>query len=129
MKTEYALRTLQSLNKKTLRTGHEISLEQEIPLPFLEKILASLKDADLVKSHRGRKGGYQLARPKAEISIWDVYCAVETRTEYQGEQREDCFPGLKEKCSRESFCSVKNVWGTINRGIREHLGSITLESI
>ena len=49
-----------------------IALSQEIPLKFLLNILSDLKRARIVSSHRGSQGGFELARPAAEITVADV---------------------------------------------------------
>ena len=53
---------------------------QRIPEPYLIKILLQLKAAGLVSSARGSDGGYQLARPPAEISVAEVIAAIDGRT-------------------------------------------------
>ena len=55
----------------------EISARQDISLAYLEQLFVKLRRADLVKSVRGPGGGYQLARPPAEIRISDVLGAVD----------------------------------------------------
>src|SRR5688572_25791915 len=57
--------------------GEHISQSQEIPLKFLENILIEMRHAGLVRSQRGREGGYWLARSPDEITIADVVRAVE----------------------------------------------------
>jgi len=57
--------------------GERVAQAQEIPLKFLENILAELRHAGLVRSQRGVEGGYWLARPAEEISVADVIRAVE----------------------------------------------------
>jgi Rrf2 family protein len=51
---------------------HEIADREGIPEKFLEAILLTLKNARIVKSRRGREGGYELRRPPAEIVVGDV---------------------------------------------------------
>src|SRR5688500_14501718 len=57
--------------------GDRISEAQGIPLKFLENILIEMRHAGLVRSQRGRDGGYWLAKPADEITIADVVRAVE----------------------------------------------------
>lgn len=40
---------------------------------FIRRILAELRDADLVEGSHGRSGGYRLRRPPDEVTLWDVY--------------------------------------------------------
>ncbi|MFJ6622727.1 RrF2 family transcriptional regulator [Kitasatospora sp. NPDC091335] len=44
---------------------------------LVRRILGSLRDAGLVRSTEGRNGGWSLARPAREITLYDVYTAVE----------------------------------------------------
>ncbi|KUG51112.1 Rrf2 family transcriptional regulator [Serinicoccus chungangensis] len=50
---------------------------QDLPVKFLEAIVADLRRAGLVASRRGARGGYLLARPAAEIAVGDVIRAVD----------------------------------------------------
>lgn len=59
-----------------LRSG-EIAEAQKIPLKFLEQILSSLKKSGIVKSTRGRSGGYSLSRSARDISLLEVIEALE----------------------------------------------------
>lgn len=55
----------------------EIAEAQGIPIKFLEQILAVLKKNKLVRSYRGREGGYVLSRPSREITLLEVIEALE----------------------------------------------------
>ena len=55
----------------------EISLRQNISLPYLEQIFIKLKNFKLVKSLRGPLGGYVLDRPASEIKISYIINAVD----------------------------------------------------
>ncbi len=55
----------------------KISAAHDIPAGFLVQILLQLKTAGLVTSTRGAAGGYRLARPPEEISMWDVMSVIE----------------------------------------------------
>ena len=57
--------------------GEELARRQSIPKNFLENILTELRRAGIVRTRRGAEGGYQLARPAAEITVADVLRAVE----------------------------------------------------
>ncbi|HTY13346.1 MAG TPA: Rrf2 family transcriptional regulator [Candidatus Omnitrophota bacterium] len=65
----------------------EIASAQKIPAKFLEQIMVALKKAGLVKSLRGRSGGYSLGRRTAEISLLDVIEALEGKFEYKKSKR------------------------------------------
>jgi Rrf2 family protein len=58
-------------------TSEQIATAQDIPLHFLGAILGELRAAGLVRSRRGSRGGYRLARPPEETSLAEVIRAVE----------------------------------------------------
>ena len=78
--TEYAVRTLMELTKaeqgKLLPTKL-ISQHQNIPEVFLKKTIQLLANAGLITTQRGTQGGVRLAVPPSEITIADVFSAVE----------------------------------------------------
>lgn len=80
-KTSYGLVSLLELaaifRKGGVLQGGEIAQRQGIPDRYLEQMLASLRRACIVRSSRGPKGGYQLARPPAEIRVSEVVQALE----------------------------------------------------
>jgi Rrf2 family protein len=55
----------------------DIAARQEIPARFLEQIFQDLRRAGLVRSKRGPRGGYQLARPPERIRLGDVVRALD----------------------------------------------------
>lgn len=57
--------------------GERLAERQDIPLKYLENILADLRRAGLVASQRGAEGGYRLARPADTLTVADVIRAVE----------------------------------------------------
>lgn len=56
---------------------NRIAREAQVPRKFLELILADLREADLIHSHRGKLGGYCLSRPTHLISLGDVIRVIE----------------------------------------------------
>lgn len=76
---EYALQAmcyLASLNDPAA-TSHSISLTTRIPHGYLSKVMRDLVRAELVRSARGRRGGFSLARPASNISLLDIVHAVD----------------------------------------------------
>lgn len=57
--------------------GEQIGEAQQIPVGYLENILAELRQAGIVRSQRGADGGYWLARPADEVPLADIIRAVE----------------------------------------------------
>ena len=79
-KAEYAVRAmieLATVGDGVRMTTDELANAQGIPPQFLVDILSALRADHLVRSHRGRDGGYELSRPGTEISIADVLRCID----------------------------------------------------
>lgn len=61
---------------KTLKAD-ALAKYHEVPAAYMAKQLQALSKAGLVKSSRGAKGGYRLAKAPANISLWDITAAIE----------------------------------------------------
>ena len=81
-----------------------IAKDQDVPPRFLAKIFQALAKAGIVKSHRGAKGGFSLARPAVEITVRDVIEAIEGPVNLNV-----CLVAAGE-CTRDHFCPVHSVW-------------------
>ncbi len=104
----------------------EISKRQEITPRYLEQIFQKLKRAGIVKSIRGPKGGYFLARKPDKIAVSDIIRAME-------ESMEPVFcarPGRgRKKCRRESHCVAQVVWREAGQRMTGYLDSISIENM
>lgn len=79
-KAEYAVRAMVQLataEAGTLVKTDDLAAAQGIPAQFLVDILSDLRNDRLVRSQRGRDGGYELARPATEISVADVLRCID----------------------------------------------------
>ena len=101
----------------------EIAREMQVPKSFLAKILQKLARASLVKSFRGVKGGFQLARLPAEVSLLDVVEAIE------GEVAMNVCAIDKGLCGRSSTCPVHPVWVEIREDFRKILKKYNFEKL
>ena len=76
----YGLTAMYELSKHQEDTPmqiKDISANANIPQNYLEQLLSKLRRAELVKSIRGARGGYILARVPSEIKIVDILIALE----------------------------------------------------
>ena len=89
----------------------------------MSKLLKELQHAGLVRSVRGAHGGYQLARPAAEISAADIIDAVEGPVALT-----ECSGGAG-ICDIEATCLVGHGWQRISRAIRRALADVSLETL
>ncbi len=123
IKSRYGLRAMVYL-AKTERTCSvkEISQEEKIPFDFLEKIFSELQQKGLVKSQRGARGGYFLAKSPQKISAREILKTLENKEIFSVTcRRKHCF--FKKKCP------VKSVWEKIQETLNSTLDTITLADL
>jgi Rrf2 family protein len=97
--------------------------KQDISVKYLEQLLIPLKGADLVKSVRGARGGYMLARPASQIVMHDILRALEGPLAVV-----ECVDN-PEDCDRVEQCVVHELWEEMSRLVRDYLNGITLEEL
>lgn len=124
-KVDYAMRALVELaasDAPLLRTEY-LAESQGIPASFLERILSELRRAGIVDSQRGAHGGYRLSRPAAEISVADVFRAVDgPLAEVRGDRPEaSSYVGPAE--------ALREVWVAVRASLRSVLEEVSVEQI
>jgi Rrf2 family protein len=102
----------------------KISDEEEISEKYLSQIVLYLKKSGLINSIRGANGGYVLAKPPKDITLKNIYDAIEGEMAIL-----DCLKNHDISCKRVSECVVRNVWQDINNSIDLKFASITLSDI
>jgi len=125
-KADYAVRALAELAASDgigLIKGERIATAQGLPLKFLLNIMAELRRARIVRSHRGQEGGFQLARPASEITLAEVIRAVEgsLSTVRDSPPQEVTYPG--------SAGALREVWVAVQATLEEVLGSVTVADL
>ena len=98
-----------------------IASRQNIPAPYLEKLLIEMRRAGLVKSIRGKDGGYQLAREPVQISLGEILEAVGETIEPLAHHRS--YPQAAEDWVTFSL------WQRLSQKLKEALYSITLADL
>ncbi|MBE5760915.1 MAG: Rrf2 family transcriptional regulator [Clostridiales bacterium] len=97
-----------------------IAQKQNIPEPYLEQLMGTLKKHDLVISTRGAQGGYRLSKPGEMISIGDIIRALE------GSMAPVACVEDGDFCAHSGSCAMHMLYGRITRGINDVFDSITL---
>jgi Rrf2 family protein len=104
----------------------KIAERQEIPPRYLEQILQKLRRAGIVKTARGAKGGYYLARQPSSITVGDVVMVTDGPTHLVA-----CREGGDRNtiCHRAPGCAVKPVWEEAGKRLTDYLNSVTIENL
>lgn len=95
-----------------------------VPKEFAEKIMVELKEAGIIHSTRGRKGGYRLTRAAEEITALDVVKAVDNPDKIiKCTFDETC-------CDNPSTCVIRlMIWEKLKEAVEKTLESVTLKDL
>ncbi len=125
-KAEYAVRAmvqLATVEPGTVVKTDDLAHAQGIPAQFLVDILAALRSDRLVRSHRGRDGGYALARPATEISVADVLRCID------GPLASVRDIGLGDLPYSGPTAALTDVWRALRASMRSVLEETTLAAV
>ena len=103
-----------------------IAARQNISVSYLEQLIAKLRKAGIVKSMRGAKGGYVLAKLPSEISVGEILRCLE------GDLNPvDCAEiiGGKSTCGASDICVTKYVWKRISDSINSAVDGLMLSEL
>ena len=139
-KAEYGVRLMVELGRRGADPSPEsegpvalgtIASSEMLPPAYLEHLVAKLRQAELVVSVRGARGGYRLARPASEIMMLEVVEALEGPITPM-----ECFQADREGrvlCSHESdsdrACATKLLWTRVQGGINRALAGTSLAEL
>jgi len=130
---EYGLRCLLQLARE--ESGHsltipEIAEREGLSSPYVAKLLAVLRQAELIESVRGRSGGYRLVGTPADVTLGTVLNALGDRffdeagfcDKHRGTEVEG-------PCVHKGACTLRALWGTLEGWMRRALDQITLADL
>ena len=101
----------------------KIAKDQEISIKYLEQLMAILKSAGIVKSTRGSKGGYILAKQPKEIKLSDCFNYLEGSI-----VTVECVEN-ENYCTKTNDCITRQVWSEIQKAVISILESYTLQDL
>lgn len=121
-KGEYGLRAAVNLarNYPNIKNLREISREERISLKYLERLIGDLRKAGLVKSFKGKDGGYVLEKNPKEISAGEIIEVME------GPLTSKC---QNINCPSMKNCSSSFVWFELGKQIEKTLYKIKLSKL
>lgn len=120
----YSVKALLDLSlqaPESLASVSAIAQRQNLPAPYLEKLLIELRRAKLVTSVRGAQGGYCLAKSPAEISLGEILEAV-------GETI-DPLPRYRPDTRQAEDWVTFSIWNRLHEKLKSALYSISLEDL
>jgi Rrf2 family cysteine metabolism transcriptional repressor len=125
-RTRYAVRAIIELAQNGGRKPLQLKIiaeRQDISVKYLEQLMAVLRSAGFVRSVRGSKGGYLLAKAPNQIRMNEVLHRLEgTVSTVECVENEDC-------CSRSGDCAARYLWTQVENSIEQVLHSITLQDL
>jgi len=123
---DYAVRAMINLSGLPLDrrvSTAAISVAEDIPLPFLTKVISRLAMAGLVTTSRGMGGGVSLGRPAEEINLLQIIEAVDGPIILNR-----CLL-RSSACEREPYCAAHDVWTNIQDCLVQELTAMTLSEL
>lgn len=127
-KGDYALKAILELSLQ-YNYGEAVPIQRiaasgDMPEKFLEQILLSLKNGGFVKSKRGVKGGFFLARPPKDIIVGDVIRFIEGPTEPIS-----CVEEGYRGCKYLRSCIFRGVWKEVGQAISMVIDKLNFEEL
>jgi Rrf2 family protein len=128
-KADYALIAMKHLAVRSDRgfqasvSAREIAEQYDIPIELMAKVLQRLVRKALLVSHQGTRGGYQLARTPAQISVADVIQAIEGPVAVTACTTDDG------QCEQFSKCNVRDPLYKVRDRILAALGECTIAEL
>ena len=126
-KGRYALRMLIDLASRH-NEGYislkDIAERQDISKKYLEQIVPMLNKAGILRTNRGNKGGYMLAKEPSLLSVSEILQATEGSLAPVA-----CLEYEPNNCPRKDECSTLYIWEGLYKAVTDYLESISLQDI
>ena len=120
--TRYAIQALIEIAKSERPiTMKSIANNGNIPKATLEKLLVKYRNAGLILSTRGSRGGHVLAVPAEDISMTDLIAVVENMDTTKCMGAANCQGGTR--------CNIHSLWHGLNRHIKNYFTNISLANM
>lgn len=122
----YAIRAtavLVQVPEGAYKNVRQIAEAAQVPSSYLTKILQTLARAGVLASQKGPGGGFRLARPAAEIALWDLLEPIDDPAPWQG-----CLLG-KTECSETAPCALHEHWKVVRGNYCETLQRTTMADL
>lgn len=126
-KSRYGTRALLELAFRKKDDGpmllRDIADKQQLPLSYLEQIVAPLISGGVIRSTKGPGGGISLSREPKEVMLSEVIKLLEGSIAPVG-----CVDD-PDSCERSSFCVTRDIWSELKEVLDKYLGSMSLQDL
>jgi len=102
----------------------DISQRQGISKKYLEQIVTLLSRPDILRTNRGNKGGYMLAKEPDQYTVGQILRITEG-----GLSPVSCLADSPNQCDRQADCKTLPVWQGLEKMINQYLDGITIQDI
>ena len=126
-KGRYALRVMADLAEQDSEKFiplEEIAQRQGISKKYLEAILKTLVQNNLLKGHRGKGGGYKLTKKPTDYTVGEILELTEGTLAIVS-----CLEKNAEVCERKNFCKTLPMWEKFNKLTHDFFFGITLKDL
>ena len=101
----------------------DVAKREQVSERYLEHLTLPLRAAGLVRSARGARGGFTLAKPPSQIRLIEVMQVSEGSIALV-----ECVSD-PEVCSRASLCVTRDIWAEMKKAMNGILESTTLQDL
>jgi Rrf2 family protein len=102
----------------------EIAERQNISKQYLEQIVSLLNTSNILRTNRGKQGGYMLAKRPSEYTVREILRITEGNLAPVTCLEEDITD-----CEKASYCKTLPMWTGLQKVIDDYLGSVTLQDM
>ncbi len=125
-RTRYGIRAVIELAQHQEKRPLQLKLiaeRQGISIKYLEQLMSLLRSSGFIRSVRGSRGGYALAKPPENIKLSEIFRCLEGSV-----ATAECTEN-KDYCERAADCVAREVWVQVEEAIQNVLNSITLADL
>ena len=101
-----------------------VAERQDVSVKYLESIVALLQKGGVLTSQRGTQGGYRLACPASELSVYEIVRLTEGSL-----APVTCLEGDENTCPRAGHCTTLPMWEKLDTIINDYLDSVSLADL
>ncbi len=105
-----------------LFTIHELADAEAVSPAYVQQLMTLLRTAGFVTSHRGKLGGYHLARPSETVTVADILRTTEGQT-----APAPCLGN--ERCDREAYCRTRPLWQKVETLLEDFFSGVSLADL